>query len=411
MIELDDTAMDDFAKIKVVGVGGGGSNAVNRMISAGLKGVEFIAVNTDAQALLHSLAPKRIQIGEKLTRGLGAGAKPEIGNKAAEESRDDLLDALTGADMVFITAGMGGGTGTGAAPVVASCAREAGALAVAVVTKPFKFEGRRRQQNAESGIANLRREVDTIITISNDKLLSMVDKKTPMMDAFRLADDVLHKGVQGISDLISQDGFVNLDFADVETTMSNAGPALMGMGEGSGENAVLDATNNAIESPLLEMSIQGARSILINVTGSQDKVSMYEVNEAASTIQEAAHEDANIIFGTAFDDTMGDTVRVTVVATRFEDEEEQIGIPSKPQQAAPQAQPYVNPQQYAQPQQYVQPQAQPYAQQPMGGQQYANPQGQPMPQAQAPQPQQPQQQPQPMMPKFSIEPPSWLNKR
>ena len=371
MIELDDTAMEEFAKIKVVGVGGGGSNAVNRMISAGLKGVEFIAVNTDAQALMHALAPKRIQIGDKLTRGLGSGGKPEIGAKAAEESRDDLINALDGADMVFITAGMGGGTGTGASPVVAACAKEIGALTVAVVTKPFAFEGRRRSLNADSGILNLRREVDTIITISNDKLLSMVDKKTPMMEAFKLADGVLHKGVQGISDLISQEGMVNLDFADVKTTMSNAGPALMGMGEGSGENAVVEAAHAAIESPLLEMSIQGARSIIINVPGSQDKVTLYDVNEAASEIQESASEDANIIFGAAYDDTLGDTVRVTVVATRFEGEEEVVGV----QQQQPQYQ------QIAQPQQQM-----------------------PMTQAQ------PQQQPQPMMPKFSIAPPSWLNK-
>ncbi|WP_462332830.1 cell division protein FtsZ [Schwartzia sp. (in: firmicutes)] len=329
MIELDDTARNDVAKIKVVGVGGGGGNAIDRMISSGLKGVEFIAVNTDAQALLHSLAPKRIQIGEKLTRGLGAGAKPEVGGKAAEESRDDILDALTGADMVFVTAGMGGGTGTGAAPVVAQCARECGALAVAVVTKPFKFEGRRRMMNAEGGIANLKQHVDTIITIPNDQLLQIVDKKTPMMEAFRIADNVLHQGVQGISDLIAVDGLINLDFADVKTIMSDAGSALMGIGEGTGENAAVLAAQNAIASPLLEESIQGSRGILLNVTGASEKLSIFDVNEAMTTIQEAAHVDAEIIFGAAIDDTLGDTVRVTVIATRFDEADDVVGVPAR----------------------------------------------------------------------------------
>ena len=328
MIELDDTARNDVAKIKVVGVGGGGGNAIDRMISSGLKGVEFIAVNTDAQALLHSLAPKRIQIGEKLTRGLGAGAKPEVGGKAAEESRDDILDALTGADMVFVTAGMGGGTGTGAAPVVAQCARECGALAVAVVTKPFKFEGRRRMMNAEGGIANLKQHVDTIITIPNDQL-QIVDKKTPMMEAFRIADNVLHQGVQGISDLIAVDGLINLDFADVKTIMSDAGSALMGIGEGTGENAAVLAAQNAIASPLLEESIQGSRGILLNVTGASEKLSIFDVNEAMTTIQEAAHVDAEIIFGAAIDDTLGDTVRVTVIATRFDEADDVVGVPAR----------------------------------------------------------------------------------
>ena len=318
MIELDDMGLDQFAKIKVIGVGGGGSNAVNRMISSGLKGVEFIAVNTDAQALLHAMAPKRMQIGEKLTRGLGAGARPEIGEKAAQESREEILENLQGADMVFITAGMGGGTGTGAAPIVAECAREVGALTVGVVTKPFTFEGRMRQKKAESGIENLKQHVDTIITIPNDRLLQVVDKKTSIMDAFRIADDVLRQGVKGISDLIAVPGLINLDFADVKSIMSNAGSALMGIGEGSGENAAVAAAKAAIDSPLLETSIQGARGVLLNITGAAENLSMFEVNEASVTIQEAANVDANIIFGASLDDTLGDTVRVTVIATGFD---------------------------------------------------------------------------------------------
>ncbi len=325
MIELDDMGLDQFAKIKVIGVGGGGSNAVNRMISSGLKGVEFIAVNTDAQALLHAMAPKRMQIGEKLTRGLGAGARPEIGEKAAQESREDILEALEGADMVFITAGMGGGTGTGAAPIVAECAREVGALTVGVVTKPFTFEGRMRQKKAESGIGNLKQHVDTIITIPNDRLLQVVDKKTSIMDAFRIADDVLRQGVKGISDLIAVPGLINLDFADVKSIMSNAGSALMGIGEGSGENAAVAAAKAAIDSPLLETSIQGARGVLLNITGAAENLSMFEVNEASVTIQEAANVDANIIFGASLDDTLGDVVRVTVIATGF-DEDSSVGV-------------------------------------------------------------------------------------
>ncbi|MBR6889319.1 MAG: cell division protein FtsZ, partial [Selenomonadaceae bacterium] len=259
MFELDDNTLDQFAKIKVIGVGGGGNNAVNRMISLGLEGVEFIAINTDAQALMTALAPRRMQIGEKLTRGLGAGARPEIGQKAAMESREDILNALRGSDMVFITAGMGGGTGTGAAPVVAECAREIGALTVGVVTRPFTFEGPKRKKNADIGIENLKRNVDTIITIPNDRLLQVVDKKTPMTQAFTIADDILRQGVKGISDLIAVPGLVNLDFADVKSIMSNAGSALMGIGEASGENATVDAVKAAIDSPLLETSLQGAR--------------------------------------------------------------------------------------------------------------------------------------------------------
>ena len=322
VIELDDNGLDQYAKIKVIGVGGGGSNAVNRMISAGLQGVEFITVNTDAQALLHAMAPKRMQLGEKLTRGLGAGGKPEIGEKAAEESRDDILQALTGADMVFVTAGMGGGTGTGAAPIVAACAREIGALTVAVVTRPFTFEGRQRQKNAEGGIERLKEHVDTIITIPNDRLLQVVDKKTPITDAFSIADDVLRQGVKGISDLIALPGLINLDFADVKSIMSDAGSALMGIGEGTGESAAVQAAKAAINSPLLETSIQGARGVLLNITGSKDNLSMYEVNEASVTIQEAVNVDANIIFGASLDETLGDVVRVTVIATGFDEEEQ-----------------------------------------------------------------------------------------
>ncbi len=324
MFEIDDNTLEQFAKIKVIGVGGGGNNAVNRMISLGLEGVEFIAVNTDAQALLNALAPKRMQIGEKLTRGLGAGARPEIGQKAAMESREDIINALRGSDMVFITAGMGGGTGTGAAPVVAECAREIGALTVGVVTRPFTFEGPKRKKNADIGIENLKRNVDTIITIPNDRLLQVVDKKTPMTQAFTIADDILRQGVKGISDLIAVPGLVNLDFADVKSIMSNAGSALMGIGEASGENATVDAVKAAIDSPLLETSLQGARGVLLNIMGATDSLSMMEVNEASTTVQEAAHPDAEIIWGVSVDETLGDRVSVTVIATRFDDAEEEV---------------------------------------------------------------------------------------
>ena len=319
MFEIDDNSLDLYARIKVIGVGGGGSNAVNRMIELGLQGVDFISVNTDAQALMTAKAPKRMQIGEKLTRGLGAGARPEIGQKAAEESYQEILEALRGSDMVFITAGMGGGTGTGAAPVVAQCAREIGALTVGVVTRPFTFEGPKRKKNADFGIENLKKNVDTIITIPNDRLLAVVDKKTPMTKAFSIADDILRQGVKGISDLIAVPGLVNLDFADVKSVMSNAGSALMGIGEASGENATVEAVKAAIDSPLLETSIQGARGILLNIMGATDSLSMIEVNEASTTVQEAAHPDAEIIWGVSVDESLGDTVSVTVIATRFDD--------------------------------------------------------------------------------------------
>lgn len=316
MLELD-MDLDQFAKIKVIGVGGGGNNAVNRMISSGLQGVEFISVNTDAQALIHAMAPKRIQIGEKLTRGLGAGAKPEIGEQAAQESREEILEALKGADMVFVTAGMGGGTGTGAAPVVAECAKEIGALTVGVVTKPFSFEGRKRQKQAETGTAKLKEKVDTLITIPNDRLLQVVDKKTSMMDAFRIADDVLRQGVQGISDLIAVPGLINLDFADVKSIMSDTGSALMGIGIGTGDNAAINAAEAAINSPLLETSIQGARGVLLNITGGSN-LSLFEVTEASQIISEAADDEANIIFGSVIDENLKDEVRVTVIATGFD---------------------------------------------------------------------------------------------
>ena len=329
MFEYDqEQGMEPIAKIKVVGVGGGGNNAVNRMIAAGLKGVDFVAINTDAQALVHAMAQDRIQIGEKLTRGLGAGAKPEVGEKAAQENRDDIIKALQGADKIFVTAGMGGGTGTGGAPIVAECAREVGALTVGVVTKPFTFEGKKRLRQAEEGINNLKANVDTLITIPNDRLLDIVDRKTTMIEAFRIADDVLRQGVQGISDLIVVPGLINLDFADVKTTMSDAGAALMGVGEGHGENAAVEATTAAINSPLLETSIQGAKSVLFNIT-SGPNMSLDQVNEASSIITEAAHEDANIIFGTAIDESLDDTVRITVIATGF-DEKAEADIPVFP---------------------------------------------------------------------------------
>ena len=312
---------DDYdvpAKIKVIGVGGGGGNAVNRMIEANVRGVEFIAMNTDAQALEKSAASTHMQIGVKRTRGLGAGSLPNVGEESAIESRDDILEAVSGADMVFITAGMGGGTGTGAAAVVAECAREKGALTVAVVTRPFTFEGRNRQQKADMGLAKLRQHVDTILVIPNDRILQVVDKKTSLTEAFRIADDVLRQGVQGITDTIATDGLVNLDFADVKNIMSDAGSALMGIGEGSGENAPIIAAKNAIDSPLLETTLEGARGVLINVTGSSENLSIFEVNEAMGIIAEAADPEANIIFGARIDDSLGDIVRVTVVATGFD---------------------------------------------------------------------------------------------
>ena len=320
VFEMDDN-FEELAKIIVIGVGGGGGNAVNNMIDSGLQGVEFVAINTDSQALLQSKAATRIQIGEKRTRGLGAGARPEIGEAAATESREQILEALRGADMVFITAGMGGGTGTGAAPVVAECARELGALTVAVVTRPFSYEGMTRARNADSGIENLQQHVDTIITIPNDRLMKIIDKSTPVTEAFSKVDNVLWQGVKGITDLITNQGVVNLDFADVHTTMANGGAAIMGIGEARGEGASVAAAKAAIESPLLETSIEGATSVILNFTGSKN-LSMFEVNEASewlnSMITNAANgRQANIIWGIGVDDSLEDSVRVTVVATGF----------------------------------------------------------------------------------------------
>jgi len=306
-----------YAAIKVVGVGGGGSNAVNRMISAGLRGVEFIAINTDAQALALSNADKKIHIGGKLTRGLGAGGDPEIGRQAAEETREEITEMLEGADMVFVTAGMGGGTGTGGAPIVAQVARELGALTIGVVTRPFGFEGRRRAINADEGIRSLRQRVNTVITIPNDRLLQVVDKSATVVEAFRVADDVLRQGVQGIADLITVPGLINLDFADVRTVMTEAGSALIGIGVASGEGRAAVAANAAISSLLLETSMEGARGVLINITGGLD-LGLMEVNEAAQVVQKAADPEANIIFGAVLDERLDGEVRITVIATGFE---------------------------------------------------------------------------------------------
>lgn len=312
------------AVIKVIGVGGAGGNAVNRMIDDGVQGVSFIAVNTDVQALNSNKAENKIQLGPKLTRGLGAGSHPEVGQKAAEESEQTIEDALKGADMIFITAGMGGGTGTGAAPVVAKIARETGALTVGVVTRPFSFEGPKRSKNAAEGITQLKQYVDTLVIIANNRLLEMVDKKTPMMDAFKEADNVLKQGVQGISDLITSTDYVNLDFADVKTVMENQGAALMGIGRASGENRTVEATKLAISSPLLEVSIDGAKQVLLNITGGPD-LTLFEAQDASEIVSKAAGDDVNIIFGTSINPNLGDEVVVTVIAT---------GIDSKAEEAA-----------------------------------------------------------------------------
>jgi cell division protein FtsZ len=315
-MSMRDQSGNYLAVIKVVGVGGGGTNAVNRMVDAGLSGVEFVAVNTDAQALMMCDADVKIHIGSKATRGLGAGADPAVGLAAAQESRDELKEALKGADMIFVTAGEGGGTGNGGAPVGAELARELEALTVGVVTKPFLFEGRKRSQQAELGIQNLRDRVDTLIVIENDRLLQVVEKRTSVVDAFRMADDVLRQGVQGITDLITVPGLVNLDFADVRTIMRDAGSALMGIGIASGENRASEAARAAVSSPLLETSIEGATGILLNITGGPE-IGLFEVNEAAEVVTSAADQNANVIFGAVIDDALGDDIRVTVIATGF----------------------------------------------------------------------------------------------
>ncbi len=319
MFELTDVCTENSARIKVIGVGGGGGNAVNTMISYYLKGVDFIIANTDEQALGASGAPNKIQIGMEITRGLGAGSNPEIGRKSALESRDQIQKHLAGADMIFVTAGLGGGTGTGAAPVIAELARESGALTVAVVTKPFLFEGKKRNTQADEGIVQLRENVDTLIVVPNQRLLSLGGRNLSLLESFKKADDILYQAVKGISDLIMVPGLINLDFADVKNIMSSMGMALMGTGTASGENRAVEAAQKAISSPLLEdNTIQGARGILLNITAGSD-LSLYEVNEASSLIQAEAHEDANIIFGTVIDETMGDEIRITVIATGFDD--------------------------------------------------------------------------------------------
>jgi cell division protein FtsZ len=338
MLPMGNHQLEGFAQIRVIGVGGGGSNAVNRMIQANMMGIEFIAINTDAQALLLTDAPHHIRIGDKLTRGLGAGGNPSVGMKAAEENAEEIYEALKGSDMVFITAGMGGGTGTGASPVVAQIAREVGALTVGVVTKPFTFEGKKRLLAAEEGINNLKQHVDTLITVPNDRLLQVADKRTPLSEAFRLADDVLRQGIQGISDLITVPGLINLDFADVKTIMSAAGSALMAIGEASGETRAIDAAQIAIASPLLDIDISGARGVLFNITGGMD-MTLFEVNEAADIISRAAHPEANIIFGAVQDPNFDGRVKITVIATGFDNVQQpqpagrSVGAPAYPSSA------------------------------------------------------------------------------
>jgi cell division protein FtsZ len=316
----DDAATtNDTAVIKVIGVGGAGGNAVNRMIDSGIEGVEFVAINTDRQALMLSKADTKIQIGDKITRGLGAGANPDIGAQAAEESKSEISEAIKGADMVFVTSGMGGGTGTGAAPIVAGIAKEMGILTIAVVTKPFTFEGKKRLTQAERGIESLKGKVDTLVVIPNDKLLQIIDRKTTMLEAFKMADDVLRQGVQGISDLIKVPGLVNLDFADVKTIMLNTGMAHMGIGRASGENRAEDAAKQAIQSPLLETTIEGARGVIINVTGGEN-LGLHEVNTAAELVQRSVDPEANIIFGAVIDKSLDEDIVITVIATGFDKE-------------------------------------------------------------------------------------------
>jgi cell division protein FtsZ len=327
-MELSANQSESFARIKVVGVGGGGCNAVNRMIEEGMQGIEFITVNTDGQALLLSQAQTRVRIGEKVTRGLGAGGNPEMGRKAAEESAEELYEVLKGSDMVFVTAGLGGGTGTGAAPIVAQIAKEVGALTIGVVTRPFTFEGMRRQQSAEAGISKLKEQADTLIVIPNDRLLQIVDKRASLQDAFQVADDVLRQGIQGISELITVPGLINLDFADVRAIMSEGGAALMAVGKASGEDRARIAAEMAISSQLLDITIDGARGILFNVTGGS-ALTLFEVNQAAAIIKETAHPDVNLIFGAVIDPNLGDEIRVTVIATGFDRTNVRTTIPER----------------------------------------------------------------------------------
>lgn len=324
--------VESFARIKVVGVGGAGCNAIDRMIDEGLQGVDFVAINTDAQALMLSRAPLRVRIGEKLTKGLGSGGNPEQGRKAAEESAEELYEVLKGSDMVFVTSGMGGGTGTGACPIVSQIAKEVGALTIGVVTRPFSFEGSRRIQTAEGGIAKLKEQSDTLIVIPNDRLLQIVDKRANLQDAFRIADDVLRQGVQGISELITVPGLINLDFADVRTIMSEGGAALMAVGSAKGEERAREAAEKAISSQLLDITIDGARGILFNVTGGPD-LTLFEVNQAAAIIKETAHPDVNLIFGAVIDPNMKEEIRITVIATGFE----RAGVPRRIEAPTPRA--------------------------------------------------------------------------
>ena len=359
------TPGENFAQIKVIGVGGGGGNAVNRMINEGLGGVEFISINTDNQALMLAKAKTRVRIGDKLTRGLGAGGNPEIGRKAAEESSDELYEVLRGADMVFIACGMGGGTGTGASPVVAQIAKELGALTIGVVTRPFSFEGTRRQQSAEQGIEALKSQVDTLIVIPNDRLLQIADKRASLQQAFSLADDVLRQGIQGISELITVPALINLDFADVRTIMSEGGAALMAVGKANGDDRARKAAESAISSGLLDVTIDGARGILFNITGGPN-LSLFEVNEAAAIIKESAHPEVNLIFGAQIDENMGDELRITVIATGFEQSRAQRKMEAQLQPRQPARPAVQQPQQQTQPRVVQQqptnlPQEQPYA--------------------------------------------------
>jgi cell division protein FtsZ len=369
-MEMNEFVGENFAQIKVIGVGGGGGNAVNRMINEGLGGVEFIAVNTDNQALMLSKAKTRVRIGDKLTRGLGAGGNPEIGRKAAEESQDDLYEVLRGADMVFIACGMGGGTGTGASPIIAQISKELGALTIGVVTKPFTFEGSRRSQVAEAGIEALKSQVDTLIVIPNDRLAQIADKRATLQQAFSLADDVLRQGIQGISELITVPALINLDFADVRTIMSEGGAALMAVGRSTGDDRARQAAEAAISSSLLDVTIDGARGILFNITGGAD-MTLFEINEAAAIIKESAHPDVNLIFGAQIDENLGDEVRITVIATGFEQSRVAKNIMARQpvQQQRPQQRPVSSSQTGSAPQQEqsvprqqppAQPQQQPY---------------------------------------------------
>jgi cell division protein FtsZ len=395
MADFELSPGENFAQIKVIGVGGGGGNAVNRMVNEGLGGVDFITVNTDNQALMLSKSKTRVRIGDKLTRGLGAGGNPEIGKKAAEESSDELYEVLRGADMVFIAAGMGGGTGTGAAPVVAQIAKELGALTIGVVTRPFTFEGSRRMSFANKGIEDLKSQVDTLIVIPNDRLLQMADKRATLQQAFSLADDVLRQGIQGISELITVPALINLDFADVRTIMSEGGAALMAVGRAVGDDRARKAAEMAINSTLLDVTIDGARGILFNITGGTD-LTLFEINEAAAIIKESAHPDVNLIFGAQVDESMGDECRITVIATGFEQSraERRVNAERPQQQPTFRAQPQ-QPQQY-QSVERQQPQQQPPMQQqrPMPSVQQA-----PLPPQQNPSVQQPPQQIQPNEPR------------